>query len=93
MREAGRVEIKPYFSLFRKVHPTFKVLRLYLVALDGRAAVVEIYRVKVEPLRSGNEREHLVDVGAKLFYGTREEYLKSEVGSYFLHEQKGGDIK
>ncbi len=34
---------------------------------------------------------HILHVGAAVFYGTREEYLESEVGKLFLMLQKGGE--
>lgn len=36
---------------------------------------------------------HILHIGAKVFYGTRDSYLESEVGKFFLQEQKGGDEK
>ena len=34
---------------------------------------------------------HILHIGDILFYGTKEEYLKSEAGKTFLLQQKGGD--
>lgn len=33
---------------------------------------------------------HILHVGAKLFYGSREEYMESDVGRFFLMSQEGG---
>ena len=33
---------------------------------------------------------HILHIGSELFFGTKEEYLHSEAGQYFLHQQKGG---
>ncbi len=33
---------------------------------------------------------HILHIGAAVFYGTREEYLESETGKYFLNQQKAG---
>ncbi|MCR5486577.1 MAG: metal ABC transporter ATP-binding protein [Lachnospiraceae bacterium] len=33
---------------------------------------------------------HILHIGASVFYGTREEYLESDVGKFFLMRQKGG---
>jgi len=34
---------------------------------------------------------HILHIGRKVFYGTREEYLKSDLGKYFLFQQGGGE--
>ena len=34
---------------------------------------------------------HILHIGTELFFGTREEYLKSEAGRIFLAQQKGGE--
>ena len=34
---------------------------------------------------------HILHIGNTVFFGTRDEYLKSEVGSFFLSQQKGGE--
>ncbi|MCR5182742.1 MAG: metal ABC transporter ATP-binding protein [Clostridia bacterium] len=34
---------------------------------------------------------HILHIGARVFFGTRDEYLKSDVGKYFLALQKGGE--
>ncbi len=34
---------------------------------------------------------HILHIGARLFFGTRDEYLASEIGKRFLPQQKGGD--
>ena len=34
---------------------------------------------------------HILHIGAKVFFGTRDEYLESEVGQYFLMQQEGGE--
>ncbi len=34
---------------------------------------------------------HILHIGATVFYGSREEYLKSDVGKFFLMQQKGGE--
>mgnify|MGYP002623727645 CR=1 FL=1 len=36
---------------------------------------------------------HVLHIGTNIFYGTRDEYVKSDVGSFFLREQEGGDSK
>ena len=33
---------------------------------------------------------HILHVGAKLFYGSREEYMESDEGRFFLMSQEGG---
>ena len=33
---------------------------------------------------------HILHIGAKLFYGTREEYMESDEGRFFLMSQEGG---
>ncbi len=34
---------------------------------------------------------HILHIGASVFYGTKEEYLQSDVGKYFLIQQRGGE--
>jgi len=34
---------------------------------------------------------HILHVGANVFYGTRDQYIESEAGRYFLMQQKGGE--
>ncbi len=34
---------------------------------------------------------HILHIGASVFYGTKEEYLQSDVGKYFLMQQRGGE--
>lgn len=36
---------------------------------------------------------HILHVGANVFFGTKEEYLKSESGKFFLSQQKGGEAQ
>ncbi|MBR1634470.1 MAG: metal ABC transporter ATP-binding protein [Lachnospiraceae bacterium] len=36
---------------------------------------------------------HVLHIGTNIFYGARDEYVKSDVGSFFLREQEGGDSK
>lgn len=35
---------------------------------------------------------HILHIGAKIFFGTRDEYLKSDAGRIFLMQQEGGEI-
>lgn len=34
---------------------------------------------------------HILHIGARVFFGTKEEYLQSDAGKYFLASQKGGE--
>jgi len=34
---------------------------------------------------------HILHIGAKVFFGTRDEYLKSDAGRFFLARQEGGE--
>ena len=34
---------------------------------------------------------HILHIGAVKFFGTKEAYLKSDVGKYFLLQQEGGE--
>ena len=34
---------------------------------------------------------HILHIGTEIFFGTKEEYMRSEVGRYFLRQQKGGE--
>lgn len=34
---------------------------------------------------------HILHIGTTLFYGTRDQYMESEIGKYFLVQQKGGE--
>ena len=34
---------------------------------------------------------HILHIGTNVFYGTRDEYLESDAGKFFLREQGGGD--
>ena len=34
--------------------------------------------------------DHIIHMGETVFYGTKEEYLKSEEGKSFLEKQAGG---
>lgn len=34
---------------------------------------------------------HVLHIGEKIFYGTRDEYMQSEVGKFFLMQQEGGE--
>ena len=36
---------------------------------------------------------HILHIGAVVFYGTKDEYLESEAGLFFLMQQKGGDAQ
>ncbi len=35
---------------------------------------------------------HVLHIGSRVFFGTKEEYLKSEEGKYFVMQQKGGEM-
>ncbi|MBR1813284.1 MAG: metal ABC transporter ATP-binding protein [Lachnospiraceae bacterium] len=35
---------------------------------------------------------HILHIGSSVFFGTREEYLKSEIGKFFIKQQKGGEM-
>ncbi len=34
---------------------------------------------------------HILHIGSRLFYGTKEEYLESDMGKFFIAAQKGGE--
>ena len=34
---------------------------------------------------------HILHIGAEVFFGTKEDYLRSDVGKLFLTQQKGGE--
>ena len=34
---------------------------------------------------------HILHIGSRIFYGTKEEYLQNDAGRYFLSIQEGGD--
>ena len=34
---------------------------------------------------------HILHIGTAVFYGSKEEYLESDVGKFFLMQQKGGE--
>ena len=34
---------------------------------------------------------HILHIGSSVFYGTREQYMESDTGKYFLMQQKGGE--
>ncbi|MBR6897219.1 MAG: metal ABC transporter ATP-binding protein [Lachnospiraceae bacterium] len=34
---------------------------------------------------------HILHIGSRLFYGTKEEYLESDIGKFFIAAQKGGE--
>ena len=34
---------------------------------------------------------HVLHIGSKVFYGTKEEYLASDLGKFFLMTKEGGD--
>lgn len=34
---------------------------------------------------------HILHIGARIFYGTRDKYLQSDAGKYFLMQQEGGE--
>lgn len=36
---------------------------------------------------------HILHIGTNVFYGTRDQYLESDIGKSFLQEQRGGDTK
>lgn len=33
---------------------------------------------------------HILHIGSRIFFGTKEEYLRSDIGKYFLYQQEGG---
>lgn len=35
---------------------------------------------------------HILHIGAKIFYGTRDSYLQSDAGKHFLIQQEGGEV-
>ncbi len=35
---------------------------------------------------------HILHIGSSVFFGTREEYLESEIGKFFIKQQKGGEM-
>lgn len=35
---------------------------------------------------------HILHIGSAVFYGSKEDYLKSDVGKFFLMQQKGGKM-
>jgi len=35
---------------------------------------------------------HILHIGARIFYGTRDKYLQSDAGKYFLMQQEGGEM-
>ncbi|MCR4925527.1 MAG: metal ABC transporter ATP-binding protein [Clostridiales bacterium] len=36
--------------------------------------------------------DHILHIGDTVFFGTKEEYIESDAGKFFLAQQKGGDI-
>ena len=34
---------------------------------------------------------HILHIGARVFFGTKDEYLNSEAGRFFLARQEGGE--
>ena len=36
--------------------------------------------------------DHILHIGSTLFFGTREEYLESDAGKFFLAQQEGGEV-
>lgn len=34
---------------------------------------------------------HILHIGSKVFWGTKDEYLKSDIGQFFVMQQKGGE--
>jgi zinc transport system ATP-binding protein len=37
--------------------------------------------------------DHIFHIGNSVFFGSKEEYLKSEAGKLFLLQQQGGETK
>ena len=77
MREAGWIEIKPQPLLLRPVNPSLEVSRLNLVAFNTCMAF-KVDRVKVQPVRPGNERQGAGQLGL-------EREPRSESGSIGFH--------
>ena len=64
--EEGGVEVHPDPLRLRPVDPAAEVLGLERVALDLLAAGLGVAGVEVEPVRAGDQRQGLVEVGPEL---------------------------
>ena len=65
VREEGRVEIHADLLALGPIDPALEMLRLDLVAIDAAAAELAVEGVQVEAVLAGDQREGLVQVGAK----------------------------
>jgi hypothetical protein len=71
MREERRIEIHADLLTLGPIDPTLKMFGANLVAIDALAAEVAVEGVQIEPMRTGNQRKRLVQVGSQLVRRSR----------------------
>ena len=69
MGEKGRVEVHPKTLFAGPINPATEVLGRQFVPFDLPAAGLGIAGVKVESMRSGDERKGLFEIGSQLISG------------------------
>jgi len=62
-----------------------------LIALLNREGVT-IIMISHDIAAAARYASHILHIGDTVFFGTREEYLRSETGRRFLAQQKGGEV-
>lgn len=66
MREERRIEVHANVPALGPVDPTLKILDANLIAIDAAAAELAVTGVQTQSMRTGNEHDRLIQVGAEL---------------------------
>ena len=63
---------------------------MYSLIADLNKEGVTIIMISHDIVAAVRYASHILHIGSRVFFGTKEEYLKSDAGSYFLIRQEGG---
>ena len=64
---------------------------MYSLIADLNREGVTIIMISHDIAAAVRYASHILHIGDRIFFGTTEEYLKSDAGKYFLMQQKGGE--
>ena len=66
-------------------------VEMYHLIADLNQEGITVIMISHDIAAAVHYASHILHIGAKVFFGTRDEYLESEVGQYFLMQQEGGE--
>lgn len=65
-------------------------LEMYRLIADLNEEGITIIMISHDIAAAVNYADHILHIGNKIFFGTKDEYMKSEVGKFFLLQENGG---